>query len=89
VIQIDQNGERICNDLVGLLSLHMAHEPDATRVVLELGIIEALFCWESGICHFGTKGRAFSGGWGKKSSAGMVPVWHILPGPSPEASTLN
>ena len=43
MVEIDQNLERVRDDVMRLAPLHVDHEADAARVVLELRIVKALF----------------------------------------------
>ena len=44
VVEVDQNLERLGDDVVRLPALDVDDEADAARVVLELRIVKALFC---------------------------------------------
>ena len=43
VVEVDEDGERLLEDLVGSLAFHLANESDTTRVVFELRIVEPEF----------------------------------------------
>jgi hypothetical protein len=61
MIEVLEDLQRIRHDAVRFLPLHVANKADATRVVLELRIIQALFLGESVISHYFLvrKGDAF------------------------------
>ena len=48
VLQVDQNGQRIVQDLVMALAVDIGKRADATCIVVEFGAIKALLL--SGIC---------------------------------------
>ena len=43
VVHIDEHGERLPDDFVRSIALHLAYKSDAAGIVLKLGIVEALF----------------------------------------------
>ena len=45
MVEIDQNCQRLADDLVGLFPLDIGNKADATGVMLELWIVETLFYW--------------------------------------------
>jgi hypothetical protein len=60
MVEVDRGSSTLLHDVVRTFALHLTNEADATRVVLELWIIEALFRGESVISHFCVqKGAAF------------------------------
>ena len=53
MIQINQYLKCLPDYLVGFLPLYIDNKTDAARVMLELRIVEALFCWWSVVFHSG------------------------------------
>jgi len=54
MIQIDEYGQCLLDDLVGLCALHVDDESHAAGVVFELGIVESLLFGCSVVFHLGT-----------------------------------
>jgi hypothetical protein len=48
MVQIDQNGQRVAENLVGSLSLDVDDKPHPARIMLILRVIKALFRRQSG-----------------------------------------
>ena len=54
MIKIDEHGQCLPDDLVGLFALHVDNESDAAGIVFELGIVEALLFGCSVVFHLVT-----------------------------------
>src|SRR5450631_4911058 len=54
MIQVDEHGQSLLDDFVGLFALYVDHESDAAGVVFKLWIVEALLFGWSVVCHLVT-----------------------------------
>ena len=52
VIQVNQHGERLLDDIVGSFTLHLTNETNTARIMLKLRIVKPLFLGKAGIIHF-------------------------------------
>ena len=43
VIEVNQDGQRLLNNIMGTFPLHLTDEADATGIVFKLRVVEALF----------------------------------------------
>jgi hypothetical protein len=51
MVKILEDGEGLLDELVRWLSFDMHDEPDATGIMLEFGVIQALFGGKASACH--------------------------------------
>jgi hypothetical protein len=52
VIEVNQNGQRLLNNIVRAFALHLTDKANAAGIVLKLWVVETLFLGKSGIIHF-------------------------------------
>jgi hypothetical protein len=69
VVQVHQDGERLLDDVMRTLALHLADESDATGIVLELRIVKTLFRGESVMHHLVLVGKVAVKGLGAARAA--------------------
>ncbi len=50
MVQIHQNLERVADDLVGFLALHVHDEAESAGIVLELRVVKSLFRRRGNLC---------------------------------------
>ena len=60
MVEVDQDGQRLLDDLVGLFPLDVGDEADAAGIVFELGIVEPLLFGCSIVFHLVTFRSNFS-----------------------------
>ena len=71
VVQVDQHGHGLADDLVGFLALDVDDKADAAGIVLEGGIVEALFGRQAGLAR-----RTMVLGWERSLLMGLS-FWHL------------
>jgi hypothetical protein len=79
MVEVEQNSQCLLHNFVGRLPLHLNDEPNATGIVLELGIVETLLVGKVGAFHWELAiGEIKTGFWRSQLRTIKIKKWRIL-----------